>query len=427
MKRKGFLSFILILMLLLTSCSLPGGEIGAILTPPTLSIGREALTKAIKTAIGESYELVYPQAGSYRTGIISVDLTGDRETEALCFYRPAKSDGKLGFLVMKLQQDGWKMITKGESEAASVGRVAFGDLDADGTAEIIVGWQYLTDTDGSYDVYSIDEEQAVSHHTGLYTRFVVTEGDPAKLLVMSRNSATKSVTVSLVGLTKGEIGLINTVAMYGKAIDYLSINPSKTTSGMDAIYVDEQLESGQVLTEVLAINDKGELTNELLAQLDVSTLRYTAITCRDVNQDGLPEIPVEEALPSYTRNGAEEHLYLIHWSSFDGQGLRAVSQSFVDVTELFMIDFPKDWNGKVTVERPEVGNRSFVFKTVEGEELFTIRVYSLSEYSEGVDEAGWRRLYEDGDHVYTVYCQPDNSMGIDYMRVYGLFNVISST
>ncbi|MBQ8894896.1 MAG: VCBS repeat-containing protein [Clostridia bacterium] len=421
MKKRSFLILILILSLLLTGCSL-GGEVGNLLTPPTMSVGREALTKAIKSAIGENYELVYPQAGSYRTGIVSVDLTGDGMAEAVCFY---KAGGKLQFLVMQQIGEEWHRLAKGESEAASVGRVAFGDLNGDGVSEIVVGWQYLTDTDGSYDIYAIRDGKASSIHAGLYTRFVMMESEPDKLFVMSRNSSTKSVTASLVGLKDGAIGLVNTVAMYGRASDYLAITSAKTAGGLDAVYVDGLLENGQVLTEVLAVNEQGELANELLTQLEVSTLRYTTITCRDVNKDDIPEIPIEEALPAYLRNGVEENLYLIHWNTFDGKSLSPVSHSFVDMTEQFSLDYPEDWYGKVTVERPETGNRSFAFKTMEGELLFTIRVYGISEYSDKLAGTGWRRLYEDSDHVYTVFCENGNSMEINYQRVYGLFNVIN--
>ena len=420
MKRKSLLIWIIALAVLLSGCSL-GGDMGTMLTPPAMSVGREALNKAIKSAIGEGYELVYPQAGSYRTGIISEDLNGDGQTEAVCFYRPTKSGGKLSFLVMESQGENWALKGKGESEAASVGRVAFGDLDGDQCSEIVVGWQYLTDTDGSYDVYSFEGGRAVSQHTGLYTRFVVMEGEPDGLLVMSRNSSTKSVTASLVGLTEGRIGLVNTVAMYGKATDYLAITPAKTAEGDQAVYIDEQLENGQTFTEVLAVDAQGRLTNELLAQPDVTTLRYTAITCRDIDGNGVPEIPIEEALPTYLRGGVEENLYLIHWHSFDGQTMTPVSQSFVDITEKFSLHYPAHWYGKVTVERPETGNRSFTFKTMEGEELFTIRVYALTEYSDSLDQAGWLKLFGDSDHVYAVNCNDNNSMGIKYQQVYDLF------
>lgn len=412
------------LTLLLTGCSFAGGEMSALLTPPALSVGREALNKAIKNTIGEEYELVYPLAGSYRTGIISVDLNSDGETEGVCFYRPTRSDGKLSFLVMQNQSGNWTLLCKVESEAASVGRVAFGDLDANGISEIVVGWQYLSDAEGSYNVYSMENGEAVSYQTGLYTRFIMMEGEPARLLVMSRNSATKAVTASLIGAENGVIGLVNTVAMYGRAVDYLALTSAVTSENDQAVYVDEQLENGQYFTEVLAIDEQGRLTNELLNQPEASSLRYTAISCQDIDHDGVPEIPVEEALPSYLRSGVEEHLYLICWNSFDGKTLTPVSHSFVDVTEGFSVDYPDDWYGKVTVERAEDENRSFVFKTVEGEALFTIRVCSLTEYTESQAEAGWSKLYSDSDHVYIIYCE-ENSMGINYARVYGLFDVIN--
>ncbi|MBQ7935934.1 MAG: hypothetical protein IJ333_06255 [Clostridia bacterium] len=424
MKRKSLILFILIIALAFSGCSLSSEEISSMLTPPAMSSGREALSQAINAAIGEGYELVYPQAGSYRTGIISVDLTGDEVTEAICFYRPSGKKDNLCFLVMENRTEGWARLAKGESEAESVGRVAFGDLNGDGLSEIVVGWQYLGDTDGSYDVYTITGGKAESNYSGLYTRFVMLEDTPAKLAVIRSNSATKTVTASLVGLADGKIGVINTVPMYDRTTDYLSVEVGKTLNGLPAVYVDGQLESGQCVTEVLAINEQGRLTNELLTQLNASTWRKTPVTCRDVNQDGILEIPREEALPSYRRDGVEENLNLIHWNAFDGKTLTAVSSSFVEMTEKIMVDYSADWYGKVTVERSETADRSFVFKTLEGEVLFTIRSYALSEYSEELGVEGWRKLYSDSDHIYAVYCEPDNSMNINYIQVYGLFSVI---
>ncbi len=424
MKRKCLISLILMFALLLTGCSLPSGEAHMMLTPPTLSSGREALTKAIKSAIGEGYELVYPQEGSYRTGIISVDLTGDGVTEAICFYSRV-SDGKLGFLVMKSETDGsWSTLAQGISPAASVGRVEFGDLTGDHIAEIIVGWHYLSETDGSYEIYTMKEGKAISCHSGLYTRFVMMGEAPMKLLVLSRNTATKAVTASLIGAVAGSVGVVNTVAMSERSTDFLNLLSAKTSSGQPAVYVDQSLESGQTITEVLVVNDQGRLTNELLNQTNNPTLRYTGVTSLDKENDGIPEIPTEEALPAYLRNGVEENLYLVHWNTYDGKVLTPVSHSFVDTTEKFTLTYPEGWYEKVTVERPADTERAFSFKTVKGEQLFVIRIYGLSEYSDELNAAGWRKLYEDSDHVYTVYCEEENSMNITYNDVYGLFNVI---
>ncbi len=425
MKKVKLISFILILALLLSGCSLPGGETSLMLIPPTMSSRREALTKAIKAAVGESYELVYPQEGSYRTGIVSKDLDGDDKTEAICFYRPTSTDGKLGFLVMKNHEDGsWSQVAKSVSEAASVGKVEFGDLNADGVYEIIVGWQYLSDADGSYEIFSIDQGKAVSHHTGLYTSFILMGSRPERLLVLNRNTATKAVTAGLVGQTDDTFGVINTVAMNDRSTDFLNFISAKTTQGNPAVYVDESLESGQTTTEVLVINDQNRLTNELLNQLNSAALRYTAVPCRDTDNDGIPEVPSEEALPSYLRNGVQENLYLIQWNQFDGTKLVPKTRSFVDITEKFIVNFPKGWYGKVTVERQADSDRAFAFKTMRGEQLFVIRVYALSEYNDEMGNAGWRKLYEDSDHVYTVFCEEENSMEIDYTDVYSLFNVI---
>ncbi len=423
MKRTKIILFLIIGTLLLSGCSLSGEEIGAMLTPPAMGAGREELSQAINASIGEGYELVYPQSGSYRTGIISEDLTGDGETEAICFYRPSGKKGKLCFLAMKKQAEGWAKLAKGESEAESVGRVAFGDLDGNGLSEIVVGWQYLGETDGSFDVYSLESGKAESLYSGLYTRFVMLDAAPSKLAVISRNSATKAVTASLIGKHEGKVGLINSVAMYNRTDEFLGVEANVTLEGLPAVYVDSQSESGMCVTEVLALNEQGRLTNELLTQTNISTRRQTAVTCRDVNGDGVMEIPCEQPLPPYMRDGLLENLYLIRWCDFNGKTLSEVSASFVEITEKITVDFPSQWIGAVTVERGATADRSFVFKTHDGETLFTIRIFALAEYTENYGMEGWRKLYSDSDNVYGVYCEPDNSMNIDYMEIYSLFRV----
>lgn len=424
MKKISILSFILILVMILSGCAFPGGDTETMLTPPSLGIGRDALTKAMKEIIGEEYELVYPQDGAYRTGVIPVDLNVDGENEAVCFYRLA-SGKNLGFLVMQAQADGsWSMIAKGSSTAASVGRVEFGDLNGDGMAEMIVGWHYLSEAEGSYEVFSLGGWKALRHQTGIYSKLILTQDSPSKLIVLSRNSATKAVTASLIGATGNEIGVINTVAMNDRTTEFLSILSAKTSNGLPAVYVDERLESGQAVTEVLVVNRQGELTNELLNQLNTETLRYTPIVCMDNNADGIPEIPQEEALPSYRRNGVEENLYLINWCTFDGAKLKSTHYSYVDTTEKFIVKFASDWKGKITVERQEKANRAFDFKTIDGEQLFTLRIYALSEYAEDQSDPDWQKLYEDSDHVYSVRINGGNSKGLDYNDIYNAFSVI---
>lgn len=423
MKRKTLMIMLLAAVMVLTSsCSVFTGELSGMLTPPALSTSRQALTKTLKSVLGD-YELVYPQSGPYRTGIIPVDLNNDDTNEAVCFYR---SSGTLGFLALENKGENWQILGRGKSDAASISRVGFGDLDGNGLCELIVGWQYLSDSDSSYEVYTLEEGEAVSRHTGIFTQLSLLEGeDRSYLVVLNRNSATKAVTAALVGAPGGEIGLVNTVPMVSRATSYLSILPGKTAGGHPAVYIDEQLEEGLYGTEVLAVNEQGRLTNELLTQTTVSTWRSSGVTCQDVNGDGIPEVPGAVALPPYYRNGLPENLYLMQWSRFDGRTLYAESYSFVDANEKFTVSWAPDWFGKVTVERSLDADRSFEFKHMQtGELFFTVRVYGTGEYPAELGNEGWRRLYTDSDHIYVVQCQPENSMGIDYLKVFGLFDVV---
>ena len=62
---------------------------------------------------------------------------------------------------------------------------------------------------------------------------------------------------------------------------------------------------------------------------------------------------------------------------------------------------------------------------MDGEVLFTVRIYGLTEYDDSLGKAGWLKLYGDSDHVYTVSCREGNSLGVNYQKVYSLFSAIN--
>lgn len=438
MFKKALLSFMLILVLpVLCSCHFISFDADSLLSPPKLSVLNQAIQKAMSQEIGSGYDLVYPQSGNNRTAIISVDLDNDGQSETVCFYR-SKKDGKLGLIALYFEQDSWKTLSTFTSDATTVDKVEFADLNGDGNREIIVGWQYLSGKDNAIEVLSFKKSSEAkkfkSEYTGVYNQFVICDDfytSRSGLVIVSKNAAYNTSMATLVGQKDQNIGIINTVPLNDMVQSYVSIQVSRTTQKQVAIYLDERLDSLMYETEILMINEQGELQNVSLSQSNDLSRRSGAVTCQDINGDGSLDVPLESNLPRYTRNGVSENLTLTIWCQFDGRNFQRIVAAFTSVTERFYIEFPDAWIGNVTVERDETNERTYHFYHYNEDTktpMFDIRVFSQLEFSDTASSSGWESIKSASDNIYAFEGYQNglsDEYQVDLARVSELFKLLS--
>lgn len=399
MKKIRFISIILVLLMMLTSCNITSFDTDGLLSPPQMNTANNEILKTLRSVIGNSYELIYPSSGNYQTAIISVDLTGNNVNEAVCFYTDG-TDKKVNVIILESIESTWKARGIFKSQASSVERVEFTDIDKDGIKETIIGWQYLSGEEKALEILSFGKEtEMMSRYTGMYNNVIVFDDC---VVSISKNTSGKTASATLIGKGVGEIEILATVALNNAISAFVSIKDGLDKNGKRTIYVDEQLESLVYTTELLTVGDYGELT---IAPDEISSLttRTRASVCTDVDSDGHLDIPTEHMLPEYERNGVKESLVYISWYGYDGVKFDYIKSGYVSVNELFFLEIPENWLGKINIQRDVDSERAIHFYITENEmyiPVFSIRVFSQLEFTDTVQSLGWKAVTTANENVY---------------------------
>ena len=160
------------------------------------------------------------------------------------------------------------------------------------------------------------------------------------------------------------------------------IRNTKLSDGVSAVMVEGTLSDGSLYTDVFAEID-GKVKNITLdagTGVSESTLRGNVVYCRDINDDGIMEIPNLIQMPSQNETTS---YWLTEWYAYSSNGKRElVMTSFNNTTDGWMLAVPEEWTGKLTVRRAEYvsGERSVLFSYIDnsGEIHDFLSIYTLS-------------------------------------------------
>ncbi len=428
MKKSRLLIALLCVLTLLSSCTISNFDANTLLAPPQMNAANSQIQKALSTAVGGSYSLVYPKTGNFQNAIITVDITGDGQKEAVCFYT-AGTDKKISFTILKHQNNKWETYGVSQSQSASaIDCVNFFDASGDGKKEIVIGWQYLSGDEKALEVFECSENSIQSAFTGLYTNLVVFERN---IVTISRNATGNTASATLIGKSMTGISVIGTAALNNAITGIINVQGAALNDGVNAVFVDEQLESGVFVSELLTVSQFGDISNVSVTMGTVTT-RNSTVTCTDVNGNGVPDIPVEKLFPSYENAGKVETLSYIDWYDVTTKEPTLIMSAYTSANENFIIELPKEWLGVITVQKDAATDRQIHFY-MQGDEsnipMFSVRVFSQQEFSEDVQSLGWSDIEKSNENVYAF--KQNNSeelpdgFKVDAERFTGMFKLIS--
>ncbi len=400
MKKIKLLVALICALLLLSSCTISKFDTNALLSPPQMNAANQQIQKALATAVGEGFSLVYPKSGNYQNAVVTVDITGDGQKEALCFYT-TDSNKNVSFTILK--QDGQKWQTYGMSQsqsATAVDCVNFFDHDGDGQKEIVIGWQYLIGDEKALEIFTIsDDGQITSVFTGLYTALVVFENN---IVSLSRNATSNTASASLIATGVTGISVTGTAALNNDVSAIINVQSAKISGNINAVFIDEQLANGLFVSELLTVSKTGDISNASVVS-GVVTKRNSTVTCTDVNADGVPDIPVERLFPSYENAGKVETLSYIDWYDVNSIEPKLIMNAYTSANEKFIIKLDSSWLGHITVQKDPATDRQIHFYMLGDEgnvPMFTVRVFSQQEFSEDMTSLGWSLIEKSNENVY---------------------------
>ncbi len=435
MKRKILSAFLCCVFLLLSGCNVIDTKVEELLQPPRPSGELYYIQKALDDAVNEPYTLEYPTSGDNRSAFVMCDVDGDADDDVFAFYSTT-ADNVVYMHVnyIRKNEDKWTSVSDFKCVAGGVDTVSFADMDGDGIKEIIIGWSVYGAVDRSVGVYTLGGYTIAQRVIEKYTNFICQDidGDKKSDLFLSYiDSANRTATAKLISLNDTGVAVKGSCALEGAVTSHLAPIVAKMVGGETAIYIDAVQGDGMI-TEILGVND-GEMYNALASGYGVSvmsTYRATGVSVRDIDSDGVYEIPLMELI---TQGGyVGDNVYKTYWYAYDGKYLNLKESTIMNYADGWYITLPDKWDGTISVVR-DTANRERTFMRIDAdtgnsaEEILKIRTVPLSTPISSITSYGFTTFEITRNDEYYFAASISNTVypeSLTEAEVKGIFHLI---
>ncbi len=410
---KSLWAAVLICMLL-TSCMPVQTNVEELIEPPKLTDEQYQVNEALRDGIGQNFKLKYPQSGEYRSAFTFYDLDGDGAEEAIVFY--ADSDSAAFLRLTILYQDNGRWISGPDllGLGSEVDFLRIERLRSSGGMSLVVGWNQESSAGKKIAaIYNYENGQLKMDFTGDYSRLAVDDFDgngTSELMLITSYSVYGSSNATLVGETKPDfIDILDDVTLPPMISSYLEPLTGLVGPGVRGVVADGYTDGRTLATTVIQVKD-GHLylpmsENDFL--LFTRTTRKSEVYSRDINDDGIIEIPLQYPAPGQSQSEDETTLYITNYSQLTGTGFTTVERAFVSTAENYMLTFPDSWmDAQVTMYRqPELNEVIFfVYNGTDfydrSQELCRVRVYATQDYQDKLAAETYFSLGQKGTFEY---------------------------
>ena len=114
--------------------------VDTLLVPPLYHEEYESLVDAFRDKVSKNAVFCSPRNGEYRSAIIIEDLDGDKEKEALIFYKDEIESSVAKLHYFNLIDGDWISRSDLNGYGNEVEKIMISDMDSDGNSELIVIW-----------------------------------------------------------------------------------------------------------------------------------------------------------------------------------------------------------------------------------------------------------------------------------------------
>ena len=186
------------------------------------------------------------------------------------------------------------------------------------------------------------------------------------------------------------------------------IRTSALTDGNQAVIVEGKMSDGSIFTDIFTlVNDEVKnITLNPSKGVSDKTLRTEEIYCRDIDENGIVEIPSPVMLPEQIEGVVH---WLIEWYAYDSDGDREeVVTTYNCTNDGWMLIIPEQWKDKITARRVEyvAGEKTVIFSYYdENDEIQDfLAIYTLS--GENKDEraniSGRFTLFAENEEIFVA-------------------------
>lgn len=362
--KKRIVNIVLVLglLLLLSGCLSQNGE--EFYALPQLPQDYLALQETIDRVIKEiGAEYAAPASGSNSQNIQLQDLDGDGKREtAVAFFRVSNAEKplKIYFFRQNPITEEYETAWIIEGEGTGIYSISFDNLGGTVDDEVIISWQIGTKVQ-SLTVFSLQRGgNAVELMRSGYSKCSVMDIDrdnEKELILLQLDTVENNSSAELYDYDNGQMVMKSTTLL---SLNITAIQSAKAGLLNDlspALFVSSDFgENGGRVTDVLILREDAlyNLTMNESNGMSSGTVRYyTAFADangRDINNDGILELPMPEALPVVKESGIP--LYVLNWLQFGPDGSTyAAASTFHCYDDGWYLILPESWKGNVAAAR----------------------------------------------------------------------------
>lgn len=336
----------------------------SLMKPPKVEGENLAIQLAFEEKIGTDYVLKQPISGNRRSAYNFIDLTGNSKDEVVVFYSKADNLGIVRMNVLDNINGEWKSVADFQSVYNDIQEVEFADLNGDGNKEIIVGWSVYQDSYSKLmSVYEINDRKDTVRiypiYGDYYSKFSIIDIDnngKNDILTVKYATAGSSAeyTASFLSYEGIKIKEKSHFTLDKSLNSVAAINFDHTENGA-RIFIDGYKADSGMLTDCFAWNNiDNSFERYIVSGNSVASLtsRTSTVFCKDINSDGLIEIPMEEYLPNISVNGNKTNnlgTSLITWLWIDENYTEFVESRIILSQYGYSFKFNKHMLGNVSV------------------------------------------------------------------------------
>ncbi len=458
---------LLVLCVLLSSCTGAAPfQNEELLRPPRLTEEQREIENALIASVNsENLTFKYPKSGEHRSAFIFQDIDGDSQDEALVFYMTNASDSTFLSVLDRMPDGKWYSPYAIGGPEGNVEFVEFAPMTDPSSYDILVGWSDVSGQQKRLAIYSYLNgrlENRLKDGPQSYETYLAADldGDQlSELALISIDRDDRSHWLHLFAYNGFTVDVYaNDVALSDYMMGCAGIISGRIsqTDPRIGIFIDEILED-TLVTEVFVCErpsgednrrsagkflrniiweDMSDLSEDPPADgagsLEDDSGEINAFTlyeltrrsgntdiCRDLNGDGIIEIPTGRLMPGYEDYDAADQIYLTQYKHLQNNALGNVYSAAINWNSGYQVEFPPSWVDHVTVvNQPENNEWRFIEYNSQlqnnpledwSSELMRIRVVSHKDYQDRSIE-NYTVLAVRGAFTYYAYI-PETASG----------------
>ena len=378
---------------------MPQSGIDSLLAPPRLNDEQNEIYSALVRETSADIRLLYPQKGSNRSAFLITNLDSEATAEALVFYQSTAVTNVAATIhlnVLDKQEDRWVSVNDISLDGSQVEDVTLMNVGT-GAPVVAVGLNYASDGASLLKIFSfngrtLDEISSESYQTKIV--YDIDSDDLDEVILVSTLEDGLSMEAKLFTYDSGRFRKISTAVMDPTITRYANIQSGYLKNGRKAVYLDGYRGSSLMTTEILGYEENAwgnghlvNLTYDGSEPKHYPVERAPGAFTYDTNNDSVMEVPGFTLMPGYTEEMTSV-FYLTDWYNFLDGEFQKLKSSYVNSTQGYLLDFPEEWVGRVSVRKTSRANEMLFYEYQEGEnpvknELLYIQMVRRSDWEAG--------------------------------------------